>query len=262
MIPHIVRVQNWSVAMTGCPLRGGLALILLIPLVFAGPVRAQEKPAPRSVSVSGEGRTFAEPDQATVRFGIVTVAADPETARVENARASADAMNAVRTLGIAERKLRLEQLMLNPAREYDAETRRYKEVGYEVSRRLVVEVDELDDLPTLIAQVVQKGANRLDGVTYDLKDRQSIEQQALVEAVGNARVKAELMADALDARLGEVMQISEQGVSYPGPLRMEMAADAVMMKADAAPEPEAYAAGELEIVARVSATFRLEAAEN
>ncbi len=218
---------------------------------------AQDKEPTRSVSVNGEGRVRVEPDMAVVRFGIVTVAQDPEVARSENAAASRDAMNAIRALGVAERKLKLEQLILNPAREYDPETRRYKEIGFEVSRRLVVELEDLEQLPTLIAHVVQKGANRLDGVTYDLNDRASVEQRALAEAVRNAQVKASLMAEALGATLGEVLQINEQGLQFPGPFRLEMSADAGMLKSEAAPEPEAYAAGELEIIARVGASFRL-----
>lgn len=234
---------------------GGLLTVLF--LVLTSHTMAQDKEPPRSVSVTGEGRARVEPDMAVVRFGIVTTAQDPEVARTENARSSRDAMNAIRALGVAERKLKLEQLILSPAREYDPETRRYKEIGFEVSRRLVVELEDLDQLPTLIAHVVQKGANRLDGVTYDLKDRASVEQKALADAVRNAQTKAALMAEALGAALGEVMQINEQGLQFPGPFRLEMSADAGMLKSEAAPEPEAYAAGEMEIVARVGASFRL-----
>lgn len=234
---------------------GSVALLVLLGAVPH--TRAQDKEPPRAVSVNGEGRVRAEPDMAVIRFGIVTTAQDPEVARTENARASREAMNAVRALGVDERKLKLEQLLLNPAREYDPETRRYREIGFEVSRRLVVELEDLEQLPGLISGVVQKGANRLDGVTYDLKDRTKAERNALAEAVRDARAKAELMANTLGASLGEVLQINEQGLQYPGPFRLEMAADAGMMKSQAAPEPEAYAAGELEIVARVGASFRL-----
>ena len=50
----------------------------------------------RTISVSGEGIVRAEPDQATVRFGIVSRAEDPEEARRLNAAAAREAMNAVR----------------------------------------------------------------------------------------------------------------------------------------------------------------------
>ena len=147
---------------------------------------------------------------------------------------------------------------LQPAREYDRETRRYVEIGFEISRRLVVELEDLDQLPTLIAQVVQKGANRLEGITYDLQNREEVRNDALRAAVTNARSKAELMAAALGAEVGEAIRVIEQGIHVPGPLRTElMQASSDMLKTAAAPEPEAYAAGELEIRATVGVTFTL-----
>jgi len=200
-----------------------------------------------------------EPDVATVRFGIVTQAKDAEEAREQNAQASAEAMNAVRELDVPERKIKLESLRLTPAREYDRETRKYIEIGFEVSRRLVVEVEDLDQLPALIAHVVQKGANRLEGISYNLKDRESVRNDALREAVLNARKKAELMANALGSEVGEALRVNEQGIHIPGPLRTELSmSDAPMLKAAAAaPEPEAYAAGEMEVRANVGITFVL-----
>ncbi len=219
---------------------------------------AQENPADRTISVSGEGSVTAIPDIATVRFGIVSTAEDPEEARAGNAEAAAAALNSVRDLGVAEQKIKLESLRLRPAREYDRETRRYVEIGFEISRRLVVELDDLDRLPALIAQVVQKGANRLEGISYDLSDRESVRNEALREAVINARKKAELMAGALDTELGQVLRVGEQGIQFPRPLRTELqTADAGVPKTAAVPEPEAYAAGEMEIRANVSVTFAL-----
>jgi uncharacterized protein YggE len=138
-----------------------LLLCSLAPLVVA---QTQE----RSITVQGTSTVHMEPDMATVRFGIVTRAQDPEAARTENATASKNAMNAVRDLGIQDRKIRLEQLRLNPAREFNPDTRRYEDAGFEVTRILVVNVLDLDALPTLIAHVIQQGANRLDGVSYEL----------------------------------------------------------------------------------------------
>jgi uncharacterized protein YggE len=233
---------------------------VLVALLFVVPANAQDvadHDTLRLVSVSGEGVVRAEPDQAIVRFGIVTQALDPEEARSLNATAAREAMNAVRDLGIDERKMRLESLRLQPAREYDPDTRRYKEVGFEATRQVVVEVDDLDTLPTLVARIVQKGANRLDQVTYDLKDRDAARNEALVEAVTNARDKAALLAETLGESLGRVQSINEQSFDFPRPtLRMEQAQLATAK--DAAPEPEAYAAGEIEVRATVQVVFALE----
>jgi uncharacterized protein YggE len=227
-------------------------------LLLAGTVQAQNTEAPqRTVRVSGEGTVNASPDQATVRFGIVTRADDPETARSQNAEAAKGALNAVRELGVPESDLRMETLRLAPRREYNRETRTHEEKGYEATRQVVVEVDSLELLPRLVAQVVQRGANRLEGIDYDLKDRSSIRNEALRQAATNARDKARLLAETLDAELGPVQEIHEQNFSFgqPSPrVRMEFAQAA---QADAQGEPDAYAAGEIEVSAQVQVVFEL-----
>lgn len=228
--------------------------------VLAAPAAAQDTggaDARRTVSVSGEGIVTVAPDQATVRFGIVTEADEAEAARQQNAEAASQAMSAVRALGIPEEKIRLETLRLQPRYEY-TERRGRQQDGYEAMRQVVVELDSLDLLPTLVARVVQEGANQLGGVQYGLQDRDAVRNEALREAVRHARAKAELLTDALDVGLGRVVQISEQSFSFPQP---RMAMDALMVRAEsaqAAPEPEAYAAGEIEVSATVQVVFALQ----
>lgn len=229
-------------------------------LIFFGlPVHAQETASPpRTVQVGGEATTTATPDEATVRFGIVSQAETAEAARRRNAEAAKEAMNAVRELGIAEEKMRMESLRLQPRREYNPKTETHEEKGYEAHRLVVVELSDLEQLPRLVTRVVQRGANRLDGIDYGLSDRSGLRNDALRAAAQNARDKAQLLVSALDAELGAVQQIREQDVGFDDPsprLQMEYAKSA---QADAAPEPDAYAAGEIEVRARVDVTFALQ----
>lgn len=255
-LPHEM-CQSMSNKLYECRQTASIGVLLLLAIVFwpvydAG---AQDVGSDaRIIRVTGEGIARVEPDMARVSFGIVTIADDPETARSRNAEASSQAMNAVRELGIQERYLRLETLQLQPHREYDEEARRYLEEGFEASRQVVVEVHDLETLPTLIAEIVQQGANRLNQVSYELQDRSTARNDALREAALNAREKAMAIVEALGLELGELTEINEQSFDFPRPvLRM----DAQVMSRDAAPEPEAYAAGELEVRATLQVTFAL-----
>lgn len=232
------------------------ALVGLSILLSAATSSAQTppmQPPPRTISVSGEGIARVAPDQAVVRFAVVTQAMDPEAARAQNAEASRNVLNTVRDLGIPERNIRMETLQLQPAREYDPDTQRWRENGFEVTRIVTVDLDDLDALPTLVARVVQEGANRLDGVSYELKNRDEARNQALRAALVNAREKATFMVETLDQSLGEVLTISEQSFDFPHPV---MRFDQAMMK-EAMPEPEAYAPGEIEVRAVVNVVFGL-----
>ena len=237
-------------------IRWWLAPWLLTPLLLLSAQAQDMKADKRTVTVSGEGLVRVEPDQATVRFGVVTRAEDPEEARRLNAAAASEAMNAVRALGVEERKMRLETLRLQPAREYNTQTRRWDNIGFEATRQIVVELDDLEQLPTLVAEIVQKGVNRLDGIAYELKDRAKARNEALRKALGDARGKAELMASTLGEELDRVLTIGEQSFNFPRPM-VRMAQAEMALSKDAAPEPEAYAAGEIEVRAVVQVVFAL-----
>jgi uncharacterized protein YggE len=166
-------------------------------------------------------------------------------------------MNAVRTLDVPEEKMRMESLRLQPRQEYNDERERREIVGYEASRQVVVELDRLDVLPQLVADAVEGGANEVSNIDYQLSDRKQYRDEALREAARNGREKAYLLGETLDAELGPVRTINEQNFDFvrprPQAARMEMAKTAD----DAQAEPEAYAAGEIEVSAQVQVVFDL-----
>lgn len=233
-------------------------LLLGILLVFPSQAQPDTSPPDRTVRVDGTATVSARPDQATVRFGIVSRAETAASARQQNAEAAKKAMNAVRQLEIPEGKMRMERLRLQPRREYNPKTKRHEEKGYEATRQVVVALSDLEQLPRLIARVVQQGANRLEGVDYGLTDRSSVRDEALTQAATNARDKAQLLATTLDVSLGSVRQITEQDFGYEAPKPYGQKAFVTRSAdAEAAPEPDAYAAGEIEVTARVQVVFEL-----
>ena len=233
-------------------------VLIWISLILAGCVHAQETPdPPRMVHVTGESSVRVAPDQATVRFGIVSEAETAEAARTQNAQAAKRAMNAVRDLDVPAEQMRMESLRLQPRREYNPETREHEDKGYKATRQVVVELSDLEQLPRLVTRVVQQGANRVDGISYGLSDRSAPRNEALQQAARTARDKAELLATTLGAEVGPVQQIQEQSFGFDQPQpRVEMQY-AKSAQADAAPEPDAYAAGEIEVSATVQVTFVL-----
>ena len=232
--------------------------VLVLATLFVGCVRAQEgAEPPRTVRVTGESSVSVAPDRATVRFGIVSEGETAEAARNQNAQAAKRAMNAVRNLDVPEKKMRMESLRLQPRREYNPETQKHEDKGYEATRQVVVELSDLEQLPRLVTRVVQQGANRVDGISYGLSDRSSVRNEALRKAARNAREKADLLATTLEATLGPVQQIDEQSFGFDQPTPRVGLQLAKTARDEAAPEPDAYAAGEIEVSATVQVTFVL-----
>jgi len=236
-----------------------LSLSVLLPLLMTSPVAAQsDSTSARTVHVEGEATVQVAPDEATVRFGIVSRADTPEEARSQNGDASSAAMEAAREAGISEDDIQMEQLQLRPHRVYDEERRRTVEQGFEAVRTVRVTVSDVDRVPVLVAAVVEAGANRLQSVEYGLSDRTEARNEALLKAAQNARAKAERLAEALDVQVGAVRTIREQHFSFPRMLQADRARATMMTESASDADPEAYAPGTIEVEARVAVVFDLE----
>jgi uncharacterized protein YggE len=238
-----------------------LLVAVLLAFALALPVTAQptdlpvaQQPVVRTVTVEGVGTVEATPDQATIQFAVVTRASEPEEARRQNAEAAEQAMDAVRALGVEERKIQLLNLRLDE--EYEYANNRRERVGFIARRDVKVTIDDLDLVPRLVAEVVQQGANELNGIQYELQNRDAVEDDELQAAAARARDKAQLLASALGGSVGRVLTIAQGAVQVPRPQPV-MFARAEMAVADEG-NPGAYAAGEITVRATVTVTFELE----
>ncbi|PLS79770.1 MAG: hypothetical protein CYG59_11480 [Chloroflexi bacterium] len=106
----------------------------------------------------------------------------------------------------------------------------------------------------LLDQIVAAGANNLSGITFMIDDAKALEQQARDQAIANARMRAEAMAKAAGATVGQVYSITENIGSTP-PMPVPMAPVGRELAAGASVPVEA---GEQTITAQVQITFELQ----
>ena len=94
--------------------------------------------------------------------------------------------------------------------------------------------------------------NRIQPPRLGVQDEDKLSQQALELAADDARVRAELLAKRLGAKLGPVRNISVQDFHRPQPVMMEMA-----VRSKAADGGMPVEAGELDVRANVHVVFDL-----
>jgi hypothetical protein len=209
----------------------GAMLALSLPSLAQDPGGEGETDEPdRTVTVSGSATIRSAPDEAVVWLGVQTHAQTAESAMRDNA----DRMNAVldrlRDLGIGNNDLATSGISLWPA--YDAAG---QIDGYQAQNQVEVTVRYLDKVGRAIDVAVAAGANLTNGITFRLSDENEGRDEALVDAVADARGKAELLAAAAGAELGPVVTISEASAPVYPPVYFE---DAVAAEAGvAAPTP-------------------------
>ena len=224
----------------------------LCALMLAAPAAAQDAPRERPagrIVVAGEGRVAQPPDVATLRLGAQAEAPTAAQALDEASRAARALIETLRGAGVAEADMQTSEMSLSPRYGY-----RDQDVveGYVASNVVTVRIRDLDALGGTLDAAAQAGANRIDGLTFELSDPAAAQEEARRRAVEDARLAAETLAEAGGIGLGRVLRI-EEGAGGARPVAM-----ASMVRAESASVP--IAEGEVETVATVRMVFALEPA--
>lgn len=206
----------------------------------------------RTISVTGEGKAVAKPDMATIHTGVVSQAATAKEALAANSKAMEAVLAELKKRSIAAEDVQTSQFNVNPMYKHDERGRTAPEVvGYQVTNQVRVRVRKLDRLGDVLDALVQAGSNQMSGISFGLNEQQSILDEARIEAIADARRRAELYAKAAGVGVGKVLKINEQNVRFPQPVAMGRS---YAMAAEAVP----VAAGEEEFHVTIDVTFALE----
>jgi uncharacterized protein YggE len=192
----------------------GHLILALVPLC----VFAQSEPAKPSVRAMGEATVAVKPDQAKLNIGVVTQASTAQAAAAQNATQTQATLDKLRmTLGTAG-EIRTSGYSLQPNYQYPRDGGQPTITGYTASNTVEVTTNDLAGLGKLIDVVVAVGANRIQGVQFTVKNEAPAREQALAEAVREAKGNAQAMATAMGMQLGKVIlleQGSSQGIIRP-----------------------------------------------
>lgn len=208
-------------------------------------------PATPTVVARGDGEVRAVPDMAVLVIGAEQLAKTPKEAQA----AVAAAMTAVqqRLTGAGVSKDAIRTTAYDVQAQFDYANGRQTLRGYLARHSIEVRVDDISRVGTLLEVAIAAGGTSVQGVRFDLKQRETLEREALTKAVADARARADAMAAGAGTTVAGVLKIEEAGaMPMPEPVMMRMAAAPMM--ADAAPP---VAPGETVIRASVTLTARL-----
>ena len=184
----------------------GVGVALMLP-TFAQTTSSGPDDARRTVGVIGEATISSAPDEAVVTLGVRTQAETAEEAMSENAGTMAAVLDAVRAEGIGSDDLATAWIELYPDRRHG------RVVGYSAENQALVTIRDMGEIGRVIDRAVAAGANTTSGISFRLSDESRGEEQALEDAVADARRKAEVLAEAGGASLGAVVQVVETGAT-------------------------------------------------
>lgn len=193
-----------------------LTSALLLAAAPLGAV-AQQMPTelPRIIQVVGEGRVTAAPDMARISLGVSHQAATAGEAMAAMSEGTSAVLSTLAEGGVQQTDIQTGQLMLEPAFNYNTPDGNPVMIGFIATQMLDVNVRDLARLGEVLDAVVRGGANRVNGVTFDVADPQGVQDDVRRDALDDARLRAELYAEASGVALGDLVSVSESTVYAP-----------------------------------------------
>jgi uncharacterized protein YggE len=193
--------------------------VLLVAAAIAGVAQPRlgrsATPAPGTViTVIGNGTVDATPDQASFDFGVTTNAATTAQALSRNASQARAIIDALKKAGVRAADIQTTQVSLWPQTSSDGS----QVTGYQASNSVQVKA-AIGKSGALVDAAVSAGANNVDGPNLDTADKSSLYNQALKQALEEAKGKAQAIAAAAGLTLGTIAKVEEGGnVATPMPL--------------------------------------------
>lgn len=228
-----------------------------ILLIFLGLVyfRPWQTVRVETVTVSAHGVTKTTPDVAQITATVESTNQDINTARAQNQEKVEVIITTLKNLGIDEKNIKTQNISAGPG--FDTQIEIYppppRPNTNQFSTSLEITVENFDIVDETIEVLTANGASNLYGpnLTLSEKSKKQAEKQAREEAVESAREKAEELAKLSGRKLGEVVNIQEQGgVGFPQPIPLRAEADFDQTVSQIAP-------GQNEVTINISAEFEL-----
>ncbi|HKJ28018.1 MAG TPA: SIMPL domain-containing protein [Anaerolineales bacterium] len=232
-----------------------LLVLAALGLAACSGTAANANPAePRTISVNGTGSVTLAPDMAEVNIGVQTEADEADQASAENTQKVNAIMAALEELGIAESDIQTTNFSVWPRQQYN-DNNEVQAITYVVQNSLLVTVNDLDLLGDVLDSAIGAGANAINGITFDLSDRDGANAQAMEAAMENAASRAEVLAGAANTEIVEVQSVN--AYIGGGGVQRQYAADTDMANEMAAGGSVPVSPGEMEIQVEVSVVYTI-----
>lgn len=213
-----------------------------------------QTPPTNVIAVTAEGRASGAPTVAYLTLGVQTQGATAQEALSSNSAAMQGVVAKIQQQGVDPKDIQTTDVGIQPQQEQGPSgqpTRPPKIVGYTATNTVVVTIRNLTTVGQVLDASVGAGANVAQGIRFGIDDPTALQQQAITQAVKNAKAQADTIAAAAGVTITGVQSITLEQPSPIVPRAMALAA--------AAPAPSTpIQPGQLDVTVQVTAVYRLQ----
>lgn len=185
-----------------------LTALILALMVLAASAAAL---ADTEITVSGEGNILVSADTAVVNIGVNIRDRNALKAQQRANEVIAAVRKTLTENGIAAEDINTGYVELFTIYDYDYSSGSDAVSMYTANSMLAIQLKDMTQVGKVIDLAFGAGANSLNGVSFSASDTDVARKEALKAAVEQARVKAEVLAEAAGLKITGIEAINEGG---------------------------------------------------
>lgn len=230
-----------------------LTALILALMVLAASAAAL---ADTEITVSGEGNILVSADTAVVNIGVNIRDKNALKAQQHANEVIAAVRKTLTENGIAAEDINTGYVELFTIYDYDYSSGSDAVSMYTANSMLAIQLKDMTQVGKVIDLAFGAGANSLNGVSFSASDTDAARKEALKAAVEQARVKAEVLAEAAGLKITGIEAINEGGTySFDSGLNNFRAKG---MADEAAMAETVVQAAKIQVNSTVNITFKAE----
>lgn len=199
-----------------------------------------------TVEVVGEGIVYATPDMVNISISIEKEGLDLKNLRQKNGEAVAQ------VLQLLSKELPMENFQTSYVSLYKDDYNKLNK--YRVVQNINIKLEDISKYDNLMNAIFDAGVNRIDGISFGVKNKEKLLQEARVAAIDDARKKALLYAVSLDQNIGKAIKIKEVNSHFNDIQPVERMSK---MSLGSTGSDNTLAVGKIAIEAQVNVAFEL-----
>ncbi|WP_448823445.1 SIMPL domain-containing protein [Capnocytophaga sp.] len=199
-----------------------------------------------TVEVIGEGIVYATPDMVNISISIEKEGLDLKNLRQKNGEAVAQ------VLQLLSKELPMENFQTSYVSLYKDDYNKLNK--YRVVQNINIKLEDISKYDNLMNAIFDAGVNRIDGISFGVKNKEKLLQEARVAAIDDARKKALLYAVSLDQNIGKAIKIREVNSHFNDIQPVERMSK---MSLGSTGSDNTLAVGKIAIEAQVNVAFEL-----
>ena len=201
-----------------------------------------------TVEVVGEGIVYATPNMVNISISIEKEGLDLKNLRQKNGEAVAQ------VLQLLSKELPMENFQTSYVSLYKDDYNKLNK--YRVVQNINIKLEDISKYDNLMNTIFDAGVNRIDGISFGVKNKEKLLQEARVAAIDDARKKALLYAVSLDQNIGKAIQIKEVNSHFNDIQPVERMSK-MSLGSPANGNDNTLAVGKIAIEAQVNVAFEL-----